>query len=410
MHRILTLLAVLLLANPGYAQTIDAPEETPESPPTTPDRPDPAPTTPVAPLPQPGNSGTLRVLTFNCQGLPAGIAAHRAERMALIAPAILALDPPPDVVCLQEVWVTADQQLLLKALADGGLTYGEGSPDALVVGSGLVFASRWPITHIHNEPYRVAGAPWFSDWWSRKGYILASIETPHGEVVIVNTHCHASYGNSETEPYRVAQLAQLATAVLDDDEVHSHPRLVCGDLNCQPGSVPFDLLAARLGLTATAADAGRIDHVLAADGLRVEHGQVALQDTVEVAPGVSSTLSDHAAWLADVTFTDRAEHGTPAEVDPALLESARESLRQSAATAGTRLWILLPVAALLAIGWIFWTFRRRARPDEQTLLTRIGGLFRWGAWLVFGLLLAVLAVGVVALMDLRAELTASGLL
>ncbi|MGE0433724.1 MAG: endonuclease/exonuclease/phosphatase family protein [Planctomycetota bacterium] len=346
----------------------------------------------------------IRVLTFNVWGLPFGIAPHREARIRAIGPAIAALQPEmPDIVALQEVWLAEDQATLRNALADAGLPHSVGYPDGGLIGSGLVLASRWPIAHAQFEPYTVAGKPTFSDWWARKGFICATISTPHGPLVVINTHCHAGYGDPETVAFRVAQLTQLAEFA-GKYRGGDGPRLLCGDLNCRVGSLPFDTAARLMHLSFSGADAGRIDHVLAIAqpaGWRVTSAHPVLGDPVEVAPGVVVPLSDHVGWLASV---NRA---------PAPIAPVRDTTAEAAAeldAAARRAWaqcggIALAVAPLLAL-WLVWTFRRRRMPlaVAPTIASRLGSLLRWSAWAIGGLVLAGLVLFALAQWQLASAL------
>lgn len=139
----------------------------------------------------------LRVLTLNCWGL-LGVSRHRAQRMKALAeylssPAAASLD----VVCLQEVWVSADAQLLMDAAKASGLAHSIHFQSG-TFGAGLVTLSRFPIRHASFAQYATAGDPLAltcGDYLAAKGVGWVRLESPNGPLDVFNTHLHANYSH-----------------------------------------------------------------------------------------------------------------------------------------------------------------------------------------------------------------------
>lgn len=142
-----------------------------------------------------GQQSKLQVLTLNCWGL-LGVSRHRAHRMQALAeylssPAAASLD----IVCLQEVWVGSDAELLMAAAKAAGLAHGVHFQSG-TFGAGLVTISRFPILHASFEQYAAAGDPLAltcGDYLAAKGVGWVQLETPAGAVDVFNTHLHANY-------------------------------------------------------------------------------------------------------------------------------------------------------------------------------------------------------------------------
>ena len=87
----------------------------------------------------------------------------------------LLADLQPDLVGIQEAFVSADREILVEQLRNTRLKYYKYFPSGLV-GSGLWILSAFPIqeTHFHRFPkngklYKI----WHGDWWAGKGIALA---------------------------------------------------------------------------------------------------------------------------------------------------------------------------------------------------------------------------------------------
>eukprot|EP00878_Enallax_costatus_P034654 GHUV01038440.1.p2 GENE.GHUV01038440.1~~GHUV01038440.1.p2 ORF type:complete len:122 (+),score=40.74 GHUV01038440.1:259-624(+) len=112
--------------------------------------------------------GELSVLTFNIWGLWL-VSKRREERVRHIAEYLRTCRE--DVVLLQEVWVDADAQALIKAGKAAGLLHCTHFRSGMF-GAGLVTLSRHPI--IRHQFWRYAAAGFASsvtcgDYYAGKG-------------------------------------------------------------------------------------------------------------------------------------------------------------------------------------------------------------------------------------------------
>lgn len=133
----------------------------------------------------------IRLLTLNCWGL-LFISDLRTPRLAEIGRQLALLDPPPDIVCLQECWTRDDYLAICRATADilpYGKFYNSGA-----FGGGLALLSRWPVESSSMFRYPLNGRPtafWRGDWYVGKGVACASVRFGPGKndvVEVFNTH------------------------------------------------------------------------------------------------------------------------------------------------------------------------------------------------------------------------------
>ena len=134
---------------------------------------------------------SINVLTFNCWGLKF-ISTLRQPRLAEIGRQIALLDPPPDIVGLQECWTQQDFAAICSATASI-LPYTKFYFTG-VFGGGLAILSRWPIIDSSMSGYPLNGRPtafFRGDWYVGKGIARACIKFgpgPKDLVQVFNTH------------------------------------------------------------------------------------------------------------------------------------------------------------------------------------------------------------------------------
>jgi endonuclease/exonuclease/phosphatase family metal-dependent hydrolase len=219
---------------------------------------------------QPGlASATLKILTFNVEGLPWPAKRHRPPRLREIGRELAemrAKGNAPDVVFLQEAFSTeaarigarAGYRNYLKgpsshtrrpptsANADPGLvdkrkrTKGEWRP---ILSSGLYILSDLPLVAVDREPFRSRECAGF-DCLSNKGVMHARLAVPRmpAEIDLFNTHLN-SRGHAG-----VSQERSLKAHSLQVDELHryieakwdkAHPLIFGGDLNMRHATARF---------------------------------------------------------------------------------------------------------------------------------------------------------------------------
>ncbi|WP_328484120.1 endonuclease/exonuclease/phosphatase family protein [Streptomyces sp. NBC_00377] len=214
-----------------------------------------------------------------------------------------------DIVCLQEVMFRRNARLIRRAAP--AYRHCAYSGTVLLKG-GLVLLSRWPISRWRFVRYPMTG-PVRGELLMRKGAQLASVATPDGELVVVNTHLSANRDDdwSPTNRYtRIAgaELARIAGLIAAVEP--SLPIAVAGDLNVPRDSAALAHFVATTGLRDILADDTRptyrptprwpsppaLDHVLvrAAAGETLTGGaDLVFQDKVTLADGRQAYLSDH---------------------------------------------------------------------------------------------------------------------
>ncbi|MFG2946183.1 endonuclease/exonuclease/phosphatase family protein [Streptomyces adustus] len=214
-----------------------------------------------------------------------------------------------DIVCLQEVMVRRNARLIRHAAP--AYRHCAYSGTVLLKG-GLVLLSRWPISRWRFVRYPITG-PVRGELLMRKGAQLASVATPDGELVVVNTHLSANRDDdwSPTNRYtRIAgaELAGLTRLIAAVDP--SLPVVVAGDLNLPRDSAALADFVATAGLRDVLAGDIRptyrptprwpsppaLDHVLvraAAGETLTGDADLVFQDRVTLGDGRRAHLSDH---------------------------------------------------------------------------------------------------------------------
>ncbi|WP_406835283.1 endonuclease/exonuclease/phosphatase family protein [Streptomyces sp. AHU1] len=214
-----------------------------------------------------------------------------------------------DIVCLQEVMFRRNARLIRRAAP--AYRHFACSGTVLLQG-GLVLLSRWPISRWRFVRYPMTG-PVRGEFLMRKGALLASVTTPDGELVVVNTHLSANRDDdwSPTNRYmRIidAELARLTGLIADIDP--SLPVAVVGDLNIPRDSAALTGFVAATGLRDVLAGDTRptyrptprwpsppaLDHVLvraAAGETLAGDADLVFQDEVTLGDGRQAYLSDH---------------------------------------------------------------------------------------------------------------------
>lgn len=333
---------------------------------------------------------SLRVISWNVWGVPF-VSAEREARVRQIGPSIAALHP--DVVLLQELWSEADAQLVIRALADAGLTHqthGASDRFAAFGSSGLLIAANRPlrsVDHLEYELGRWPHTPYHLDWLSRKSALSAVIDTPGGSLVLVNTHWQAAYRTGNYAPVRAAQALELCEWLREREAPHL---LLAGDFNVGGDERATDLLTQRLRLVELTGEPG-LDRIFAA-GVRLDRVQRDLDQPLKLTGGVLTRLSDHPAWVVDVSLEESRGEIIAGGVERELFEQlSRESRTLSRQIWSARVVSLLGALMLLRVligdrvrGLGFGWFARRRRAVRALLLlaaglgTAYGAYFAWG--------------------------------
>lgn len=253
----------------------------------------------------------LRVLTYNVWGIPI-ITPARAARVRAIGDAIAEVEP--DLVALQEVWMPEDGVALSRALARHGLVHSRHFAGTFPGGSGLLIASRYPFREEHFRRYsqgKVPHTPWHLDWIADKGAARVVVQTPAGDVDFAATHLQAGYGTDEYVTVQLSQMLEVAELLGAISTGPARPLILAGDLNADFSALPFRVLAARAGLSATDERCG-IDAILyrSGSGIRIETRAVTrVFDEPRDIAGQRQRLSDHGGVLAELVLHPVDEPG-----------------------------------------------------------------------------------------------------
>ncbi|KAK8861473.1 hypothetical protein IAR55_002294 [Kwoniella newhampshirensis] len=188
------------------------------------------------------DNNTLKVFSFNVWGL-AIISKDRHVRIRAIAEYLASSSY--DIVCLQELWVYKDYEIVREEVSQN-LPFSRFFHTG-ALGSGLAIFTRFPLIAAHALPYSLSGSPaqaFAGDFFVKKA--AANIVILHpvlGEVEIWNTHMHAAgeHPPDTRQAHRIAQSWQLANAIRSG-AAKGRYILAMGDFNSQPWSVPVAIL------------------------------------------------------------------------------------------------------------------------------------------------------------------------
>ncbi|MFD6548642.1 endonuclease/exonuclease/phosphatase family protein [Streptomyces sp. NPDC058398] len=222
-----------------------------------------------------------------------------------------------DIVCLQEVMFRRNARLIRRAAPAYRHVACSGT---VLLKGGLVLLSRWPISRWRFVPYPMTG-PVRGELLMRKGAQLASVATPDGELVVVNTHLSANRDDDWSSANRYTRIADAELARLTELIAAIDPSLpvaVVGDLNLPRDSAALDGFIATAGLRDILAGDTRptyrptprwpsppaLDHVLvrpAAGETLTGGADLVFQDKVTLGDGRQAYLSDHYGVRAQLT-------------------------------------------------------------------------------------------------------------
>jgi endonuclease/exonuclease/phosphatase family metal-dependent hydrolase len=97
-----------------------------------------------------------------------------------------------------------------------------------IMNSGLVIMSKFPIIDVNFKEYNVSN-PWSFDYFSEKGFLIASIKIKNKNVKIINTHLQSSDFH-RYDKYALSQLNELFN-YLNELKENKDEYIVGGDFN-----------------------------------------------------------------------------------------------------------------------------------------------------------------------------------
>lgn len=186
----------------------------------------------------------MRIATFNAGLLDIRLAGrtlfeftpHTRQRVKIVAECLRLLASELDLLCIQEVYHAADQQLIA-SVTRKSLPF-QFWPDvlpALRLNSGLMLLSRFKlITADHNYFQRQSLDEFI---FSKRGYIVSDIcLSPYKVIRIVNTHL--SSGGLLTHPESVRANRLRTNQIGEIALLEPVADILVGDLNCGPEAAP----------------------------------------------------------------------------------------------------------------------------------------------------------------------------
>lgn len=175
----------------------------------------------------------ISLISFNIWDLPLLGSRSRRERVSQVAAYLK--DLKSDIICLQESFDIRNRNLIYEKIGprDYYMTDGGSARKALFFLSldstgGLAIFSKFPIRRSRFVPFSRIWNSAFSEFFSRKGFLEAVVETPHGLLRVVNVHLHQP--SFFLDSYvRQSQIKYLLKYL--EDDYGNLPVLLAGDLN-----------------------------------------------------------------------------------------------------------------------------------------------------------------------------------
>jgi endonuclease/exonuclease/phosphatase family metal-dependent hydrolase len=179
----------------------------------------------------PSSDTRLRVMTWNLwwQYGP------WEQRQPAIALTMTAIDA--DIICIQEVWSTPDQNQAaeLANLLDFDHAYASRVElDGVEVGNAVL--SRWPIEYYETMPLPAA-----DHVQEFRLCLRADIDGPEGPLQVFSTHLNWRFDQSDVRQEQVHTIARF----VDGSPERDYPPILCGDFNATPDSDEIRMLTGR---------------------------------------------------------------------------------------------------------------------------------------------------------------------
>ena len=184
----------------------------------------------------------IEVIGYNVWGLPFWLPeARRWERLPRIPEELREM--PVDVIALQEAFDPLFRRYLVGVVGnryrrgDGALCREPmrlaGAKDCT---GGLLTLSRFPILEESFHPHPVTESTRWEERMLEKGALLSRLQTPVGELLVVNVHLYAGRSPRD-EAVRLEQIRRIGE-LLEPTDV---PVVLVGDLNTEHPALPDSL-------------------------------------------------------------------------------------------------------------------------------------------------------------------------
>ncbi len=176
---------------------------------------------------------SLTLISFNIWDLPVPTNRTRHARVREIISYLKRLDP--DVICLQEAWDPVHRRHIHDELGRGRYQ----APANENIASrwypffngtgGLLTLSKYPVASEAFVPFKGLTFS-LTDWLGNKGFLESKLETPWGDLTIINTHvCHLS--STARQPLVRRRFSQFSRLLDHTQQSAGQPLVMAGDFN-----------------------------------------------------------------------------------------------------------------------------------------------------------------------------------
>lgn len=172
----------------------------------------------------------MKIISFNVWDLPLFFVRNRKSRFEGLLKYLEKSDA--DIVCLQEAFDVDHRERLIERFKDKYNHIGDADSRKILFTKvfdktgGLMILSKFPVKFKRFVPYSRIFNFAVGEIFARKGFLEAILETPTGDLRVINTHLH------EETPFfdrsvRLSQLRKIFNEIEDKDL----PTVLMGDLN-----------------------------------------------------------------------------------------------------------------------------------------------------------------------------------
>jgi len=170
----------------------------------------------------------IKVLTYNIRGLPL-TNLDRLEKIGEILAERRERGDEPDIVLLQEAYVSRSKQVRMRAGYPHAIVGTDGQRGVFTNSSGLELLSNFPILAKYSMLF---GECAFPECFLSKGIIGATLEipgVPH-PIEIFNTHLQADTRNDWVRERQIDDIEDFLGGL----QFGAHPAIFAGDFNFKP--------------------------------------------------------------------------------------------------------------------------------------------------------------------------------
>lgn len=172
----------------------------------------------------------IKVLSFNIWDLPLFFVRNRKSRFEGLLKYLESSDA--DIVCLQEAFDVSHRERIIEKFKNKYNYVGDGAFRKILFikifdkTGGLMMLSKFPVKFKRFVPYSRLFNSGIGEMFARKGFLEVILETPNGDLRVINTHLH------EETPFfdRSIRLSQLRK-IFSKIEGIDLPTLLMGDFN-----------------------------------------------------------------------------------------------------------------------------------------------------------------------------------